>query len=54
MLSRFWPLRNKRAGLVDALSFFNDFFYFIKKASVHNFADDDTLSRKLFKILLHF
>ena len=24
--------------------FFNDFFYFIEKASVHNFADDNTLS----------
>ena len=23
--------------------FFNDFFYFIEKASVHNFADDNTL-----------
>ena len=25
--------------------FFNDFFYFIEKASAHNFADDNTLSR---------
>ena len=25
--------------------FFNDFFYFIDKASVHNFADDNSLSR---------
>ena len=24
--------------------FFNDFFYFIGKASVHNFADDNSLS----------
>ena len=24
--------------------FFNDFFYFIEKASIHNFADDNTLS----------
>ena len=24
--------------------FFNDFFYFIEKASIHNFADDKTLS----------
>ena len=24
--------------------FFNDFFYFIEKANVHNFADDSTLS----------
>ena len=24
--------------------FFNDFFYFIDKASVHNFADDNSLS----------
>ena len=24
--------------------FFNDFFYFIEKASIHNFADDSTLS----------
>ena len=24
--------------------FFNDFFYFIEKTSVHNFADDNTLS----------
>ena len=24
--------------------FFNDFFYFVDKASVHNFADDNSLS----------
>ena len=26
------------------LTFFNDFFHFINKASVHNFADDNSLS----------
>ena len=39
--------------------FFNDFFYFIDKASVHNFADDSSLSAfesnsKNLKLILEF
>ena len=30
--------------------FFNDFFYFIKQATVHNFADDNTLSAFAYSI----
>ena len=36
-----------QGSIVDPIlfnCFFNDFFYFIEKASVHNFADDNTLS----------
>ena len=32
------------AGPILLNCFFNDFFYFFEKASVHNFADDTTLS----------
>ena len=31
-------------GPIHYLTFFNDFFHFINKASVHNFADDNSLS----------
>ena len=38
----FW--RTSRVGPTLFNCFFNDFFYFIDKASVHNFADDNSLS----------
>ena len=31
-------------GLILFNCFFNDFYYFIKNANVHNFADDSTLT----------
>ena len=31
-------------GSASFICFFNDFFYFTDKASVHNFADDNSLS----------
>ena len=37
----FW--RTSRVGPTLFNCFFNDFFYFIDKASVHNFADDNSL-----------
>ena len=38
----FW--RTSRVGPTLFTCFFNDFFYFIDKASVYNFADDNSLS----------
>ena len=38
----FW--RTSRIGPTLFNCFFNDFLYFIDKASVHNFADDNSLS----------
>ena len=37
-------LKQSYLGPILLNCFFNDFFYFIEKASVHNFADDNTLS----------
>ena len=49
--------QGSEVGPVSFNAFFNDFFFFIKHATVHNFADDNTLSsfaktfEKLKKIL---